>query len=76
MNKRIAFLFMLPVLWFMACKSTVTESEPQVYTITIGFTASETGNYTLLSARQVNGLKLWMDWGSGWTGSMLQAGSN
>lgn len=52
---------MLSVLWFFACKSTVTESEPQVNTITIGFTASETGNYTLLSARQVNGLKLWID---------------
>ena len=63
MYKRIIILCMLPVLWFMACrKSSVTEPiGPEVLTITIGFTASEIGNYSLLSERQVNGLKLWMN---------------
>lgn len=75
MNKRIAILCMLPVLWFIACKSTETEPESQVYTITIGFTASETGNYTLLSARQVNGLKLWMDQVNAASGIELSNGS-
>jgi ABC-type branched-subunit amino acid transport system substrate-binding protein len=30
-------------------------------TLTIGFTASQTGNYELSSTRQLNGLQLWMD---------------
>jgi len=30
-------------------------------TVTIGFTASQTGKYNVSSTRQVNGLKLWMD---------------
>jgi len=30
-------------------------------TVTIGFTASQTGNYNVESTRQINGLNLWMD---------------
>ena len=59
MAKIICILFVIPILWFMACDSGPTEGEPQVYTLVIGFTASETGNYQLLSSRQTNGLKLW-----------------
>ena len=30
-------------------------------TVTIGFTASQTGKYNVESTRQINGLNLWMD---------------
>ncbi|MFC1569087.1 amino acid ABC transporter substrate-binding protein [bacterium] len=59
--KLIGILCIIPVLCFMSCDSNPIESEQKVYTVTIGFTTSQTGNYSLLSTRQTNGLKLWMD---------------
>jgi ABC-type branched-subunit amino acid transport system substrate-binding protein len=37
-----------------------TEMAPEVETMKVGFTASQTGNLNVESTRQVNGLKLWM----------------
>ena len=37
------------------------EMAPAEQTVTIGFTASQTGNYNVESTRQINGLNLWMD---------------
>jgi ABC-type branched-subunit amino acid transport system substrate-binding protein len=37
------------------------EAMPAEQTVTIGFTASQTGKYNVESTRQINGLNLWMD---------------
>jgi ABC-type branched-subunit amino acid transport system substrate-binding protein len=37
------------------------EMAPAEQTVTIGFTASQTGKYNVESTRQINGLNLWMD---------------
>jgi ABC-type branched-subunit amino acid transport system substrate-binding protein len=57
-------LMMVGSLLLIACGGGTTETEEPMgeeVTLTIGFTASQTGNYETSSGRQVNGLNLWMD---------------
>jgi len=42
-------------------EEAMPEEEMAEETVTIGFTASQTGNYNVESTRQINGLNLWMD---------------
>ena len=75
MNPFIRILCILLLLGLVSCKTNTTESEPQAVTVTIGFTTSLTGNNSLLSGRQTNGLNLWMNQINGWGGITLSNGS-
>jgi ABC-type branched-subunit amino acid transport system substrate-binding protein len=75
MKRWICLLCTIPILWFMSCETTTTESGQQVITVTIGFTTSQTGSNSLVSTRQTNGLNLCINQVNGWGGILLDNGS-
>ncbi len=74
MKQLICLLFILSQLLFLSCDTT-TEPKQKVITVTIGFTTSQTGNNSLLSTRQTNGLNLWMNQVNSGGGITLDNGS-
>ncbi len=59
-------LFVIGAILLAACGGAATEAPPEEapteeVTLTIGYTASQTGKYETSSGRQVGGLQLWME---------------
>ncbi len=57
----IVGLLVIVALALTACATTSGGSSGGEKTVTIGFTASQTGKYNVSSGRQSNGLQMWMD---------------
>jgi ABC-type branched-subunit amino acid transport system substrate-binding protein len=74
-------LLMISSLLLIACGGGTTETEApeepmgEEVTLTIGFTASQTGRYETSSGRQVSGLNLWMDQANSAGGVTLSDGT-
>ena len=61
MKKTILILCVLSLMGTVSCIRNLTETEQPIITLKLGFTTTQTGNNSLVSTRQTNGLNLWIN---------------
>ncbi|NQT27078.1 amino acid ABC transporter substrate-binding protein [candidate division KSB1 bacterium] len=75
MKKATIILCILSLIWITSCIRNLTETETPTHTISLGFTTTQTGNNSLVSTRQTNGLTLWINQINAAGGITLEDGS-